>query len=529
MSRPRDRTAGNTWWRLLSVVIAGLLMWVAFPPFDLWPLTFVSLAVLVAVVDSQGPWRAAAYSALWSMVFLMPLISWMQVATDGTWLAWLALAGAEAFFIALWGLCFALTQIWPWARTIVGEAAVAGILWVTFEQLRARVPLSGFPWGNVSYPQVNGPLVGLAPIGGEVLTSLVVMVVAVLIRRAFGPRVRRMQPEQGKGPGLTGRLVSAAGVAVILVSSVFLPMPTGQEVGEIQAGLVQGNVEMPMAQTFGTPHKVTGNHVRETLVMLEGDPDLDLVIWGENGTDLDPRTDAQTAEMVAQVVEESQVPLLFGLMEYHSDRRYNWMGVWDPREGLLEEMYGKQQPVPWGEYVPMREISEFLATAAAQVSVDMVAVDNPAYLEITLNDGRVLPVAIGICFEVAYEPIIAQGVALGGQIIVIPTNNAHFQDTAQSVQQLQMARFRAAEFSRATVQVSTNGSSGVIRPDGSLAAVTGTQEAAHLVAAMPLRDTFTPFSRVSAWLPWAAIILGLGLSLASLGAYIDARSPRARK
>lgn len=532
MTTERRCATTHTWLDLLLVVLSGLLMWTAFPFWNFWPLTIVSLAILIGVIDRVRPVRATGYAALWTMAFLMPLISWMQVATDGTWLAWIALAGAQAFFVGLWGLSFSATQVWSWARSMTGETVVAGFLWVTFEQLRSRVPFSGFPWGNVSYPQVNGPLLGLAPIGGEILTSLVVVAVAVLLRRAAGPQPRGLVTSEDANQtnsGVLRRLAALGAGAVLFAAPSLLSLPKTQEAGEVSVALIQGNVEIPMDETFATPHKVTGNHARETLAMLEDDPDLDLIIWGENGTDLDPRTDKKTAQMVAAVVEESEVPLLFGLMEYEPDQRYNWMAVWDPKEGLLEEMYGKQQPVPWGEYVPMRQISEFLATAAAQVSVDMVAVDNPAYLEISLDDGRVLPIAIGICFEVAYEPIIAEGVALGGQMIVIPTNNAHFQNTAQSAQQLQMARFRAAEFSRSAVQVSTNGSSGVIRPDGSLVAVTGTQEAAHLVASLPLRNTLTPFTRVSAWLPWTVMSAGLAFSTGSLGAYLYARGVRRRR
>lgn len=520
----------RTWFDLFLVVLSGIAMWASFPFLNLWPLSIVSLALIIGVVGSVRPWRGGAYSALWAMVFFLPLISWMQVATDGTWIAWVALAGAQAFFVALWGVSFATTRVWGWARTIPGEAAVAGLLWVTYEQLRSRVPFGGFPWGNVSYPQVNGPLLGLAPLGGEILTSFVAVVVATMLCRALSPGARIVDRD-GRRRGDSGVFarLGAAGVGTLLfLAPTLVPLPKTQEAGEVSLAVVQGNVEIPMAQTFSVPHKVTGNHVRQTLSMLDRDPEIDLIIWGENATDLDPREDAETARLLTQTVEESGVPLLFGLMEYSDGQRYNWMGVWQPQTGLLEQMYGKQHPVPWGEYVPMREISEFLATASAQVNVDMVAVDNPGFMEIQLRDGRELPIAIGICFEVAYEPIIAEGVAMGGQLIVIPTNNAHFQTTAESAQQLQMARFRAAEFSRSAVQVSTNGSSGVIRPDGSLVAVTNTQEAADIVASLPLRTSRTAFSWVYSWLPTLVMAAGLTLSAATCGAYVFAASGQKR-
>lgn len=500
-----------------QIVLSGALMWAAFPFWNLWPLTVVSLALLVGAVSTVNKGRAAAYSAVWAMVFFLPHISWMQIATDNTWIAWFALAGAQAFFVALWGVAFAATKSWNWARSLWGQPLVAALLWVTFEQLRSRVPFGGFPWGNVSYPQVNGPLVGLAPIGGEVLTSFAVMTIAALLwqvvsRSSFHPTTLR-----------TRAVMGALAAGLFFIPGLYA-LPTSAQAGEVEVAVIQGNVEIPMATTFAIPRKVTGNHVRQTTAMLQEGHDVDLILWGENATDIDPRADLETAQMVAEVAEEADVPMLIGVMEYTADERFNWMAVWDPREGLLEEMYGKQHPVPWGEYVPMRGISEFLATASAQISVDMASVENPGFMEIELNDGRILPLGVGICFEVAYEPLIAEGVRMGGEAIIIPTNNAHFQNSAESDQQLQMAQFRAAEFSRAAVQVSTNGVSGIVRPDGSVSQVTGTQEAAHLVGELPLRTSLTPFAHVSAYLPGITMAIGLVFSILAVAVPIVRRT-----
>ena len=515
----RSRSAtGRTWLDLVLILVSAAAMWAAFPFANLWFLAIPSIALLVALVDRIHPGRAAGYAAVWAMAFFMPHISWMQIATDNTVIAWVALAGAQAFFISLWGLALSAMRTWAWAQSIWGEALGGALLWVTFEELRSRVPFGGFPWGKLAYTQVDSPLLAFAPLGGEVLTSFVAVVIAILLRRALAVRTAPNGEE-----GFFARLAALGIAGVLFIAPALYSLPKSQENGEIELALIQGNVEIPMAETFATPRKVTGNHARQTLAMLDEGHEVDLILWGENATDIDPRIDPATAALVEEVVDRAGTPVMLGVMEYAGEQRYNWMAVWDPDRGLLEEMYGKQHPVPWGEYVPLREISEFLATASAQISVDMASVDNPAFMEVELSDGRVIPLAVGICFEVAYEPLIAEGVAMGGELIVIPTNNAHFQNSAESDQQLQMARFRAAEFSRSTVQVSTNGVSGMIRPDGSLVAVTGTQEAAHLVGELPLRTSITPFTYVASFMPVLVMVGGLLLASTSLGAYCYAR------
>lgn len=517
--RVSKAATGSTIIDLIVITISGFMMWAAFPGLSWWPLAFPSLAILIGVVDQVRPARAAAYSALWTMVFMMPMISWMQIATDNTWLAWFALAGAQAFFVSLWGLSFAALRVWSWARTIWGEAFGAALLWVAVEELRSRVPFGGFPWGKLAYPQVDSPLVVFAPIGGEVLVAFIVVVISMLLRRglAFGRG-------NAQNTGVFARVVATAAAVLLLFAPWVTRLPNNQQNGTLDVAVIQGNIEIPMNETFATPRKVTGNHVRQTEAMLSSGFEPDLIFWGENSTDIDPRKDPETAQMVGDVVRTAGVPTLIGVMEYKEDERFNWVGFWDPETGLSADLYGKQHPVPWGEYVPFRDLTESLATAAAQISIDMSPVDNPGFLEATLNDGRVLPIAVGICFEVAYEPIIAEGVRLGGELIVIPTNNAHFQNSDESVQQLQMAQFRAAQFSRSAMQVSTNGVSALIRPDGSVQAATGTQEAAFLVGSLPLRNSITPSAKMGEWPSWIVMALGLGLSTMSLGAYFHDRS-----
>ena len=510
-AREQTRSAtGSTLVDLVLLGVSGAALWAAFPGLSLWYLVVPSLAILVGVVDRVSPVRGGLYAAFWAMVFFLPHIGWVLTATSNTWGAWIALCGAEAFFLFLWGFSFSALGTWKWSRSLPGQALGGALLWVAFEQLRSRVPFGGFPWGNVSYPQVDSPMVAYAPLGGEVLVSLLVFVAAVCLRRALGPAV--------SGSPTWARL-GALGLSVAIVfGPFFVRLPNAEQAGTVTVAAVQGNVEIPMEETFSIPLKVTGNHLRETLVMAEQSTP-DVVFWGENATDIDPREDPATAELVARAVDATGVPLVFGLMEYSGGVRYNWIGIWYPGSGLDLEMYGKQHPVPWGEYIPMREISTWLATAAAQVSVDMVGVENPGYLEVQLQGDRVLPIAVGICFEAAYEPIIAEGVQLGGQLIYIPTNNAHFRETAESVQQLQMVQFRAAEFSRSALQVSTNGVSAIIRPDGSIYQATGTQEAANLEATIPLRTIMTPSAKMGEVPATLVMILGSGLALTSLGAY----------
>ena len=242
---------------------------------------------------------------------------------------------------------------------------------------------------------------------------------------------------------------------------------------------------------------------------------IDLVVWGESSTDRDPKYNRLIADLISSSAKDINAPILVGITRVEQDRRYNYMGVWYPDSGLSESYYGKQIPVPFGEYIPARSLVSRLATEAAQVGIDLEAVENSSRFDVQLEDGRTVPLALGICFEVAYEDLLAEGVNSGGQIIVIPSNNYHFGTSAEGAQQAQISQFRAIEFARSTVQASTTGNSVLVRPNGSLLSQSGRMQSATLTGDLPLRSSltwaahFAPYSAKISWVLTGILLVAL--------------------
>ena len=98
-------------------------------------------------------------------------------------------------------------------------------------------------------------------------------------------------------------------------------------------------------------------------------------------------------------------------------------------------------------------------------------------------------------------------------MIVTPSNNYHFRSSGESAQQGQLLRMRAMEYSRSAVQSSTTGHSYVIRPDGSILASTGTEEAATLAADIPLRTSQTLTALAGERIPGAVMVATLIIAI----------------
>ncbi|MCD4549427.1 apolipoprotein N-acyltransferase [Schaalia sp. lx-260] len=469
---------------LICACGAGAALWAAFPDVGAWWSIPFALALVIARLDHAGAGRAFIIGAIFGSAFWFPHITWAIPAT-GSYLPWCALALAQVFFFALWGCSVSLLRVWKWARSVYGQAVTVAVMWVGIEQFRSHWPWSGFPWGNLAYPQVDGPLGHIAPFVGEVGVSFIVVFSAVLLRRSVAFRA------DDDKRAWWGRPVTLLCACILLGGPYVFPLPLSQENGAVNVGVVQGNVRLPGAYTYAIEGKVSGDHADEHRLLGREVSDLDFIVWGENSLDRDPRVSSVVHSLTAHAVDTVGVPTLVGLPEYREDHRWNWVGMWYPHSGLSSSLYGKQIPVPFGEFIPFRSFVSRLATEAAQVEVDLLPVQNAAYLEAQLSDGRLLPMTVGICFEVAYESLLAQGVRQGGQIIVIPTNNYHFLTSPESAQQGQILRFRAMEFSRSAIQASTTGESMLIRPNGTVQAVSSRMVSAHIAGELPLRSSIT--------------------------------------
>nr|WP_255632910.1 apolipoprotein N-acyltransferase [Actinotalea sp. Marseille-Q4924] len=306
-------------------------------------------------------------------------------------------------------------------------------------------------------------------------------------------------------------VVVAAGAVALTLGPGLLPVDAGQEAGRLRVGAVQGDVPAQGAHWADQARQVTANHARgtERLLASAGADQLDLILWPESAADIDPRVDAAQAALVDAAAAAAGAPLLLGTQRFPDgqDVRFNEMVVWQAGQGA-RGAYAKQHPVPFGEYVPYRRFFRQLTPLVDRIATDMVAGTAPAVTTIPIERlARSVPVVTGICFEVAYADIIGEGVRRGGELIVIPTNNASFGRSQESTQQLAMSRFRAAEHARATIQISTVGVSAVIMPDGAVVERTELFTAEELVAALPLRTTLTPAARLGAILELGAYVL----------------------
>jgi apolipoprotein N-acyltransferase len=482
-------------------VATGWIIHLAFPSLGWWPAAAVGLALLWGVLEHATVWRGFGLGFAAGMGLFLPLLRWTSVGVGP--LPWIALAGLESVAVGLFGAAWALVRR---RKCLKGrlwlEPLVFAALWTSAEEFRSMVPFGGFPWGRLAFSQVDGPVIGLAWLGGASLVGFAVAVAGGCLGLAF---------EAVRGRRILLPAISLTGAVAITLAGTLVPLDAQAESGTLRIGVAQGSVPNRGLDSFGQALLVLKNHVAATEELADNTPwTPDLVIWPENAADYDPRVDSYTREAVTASAVLVGSPILLGTMDYSPEEgRYNTSLLWT-EDGEAIDVYLKRHPVPFAEYIPIRDFARIFSSAVDRVQTDMLAGDEAGVIEVPSDRlGRDVSVGVVICFEVAYDGIVRDTIAGGGELLVVQTNNANFGQTPESVQQLAMTRFRAIEAGRAAVQASTVGVSGIVMPDGSVLSETRLFTADYLLEEVPLRTSLTPATRLGGYLEWMFLLAPL--------------------
>lgn len=480
--------------------IAGWLVYLSYEPHGYFVLAIAGIALFYLALV---PWRTSRPSArfgallgiinaLFCYLFLLPWVGEFVGA-----MPYLALSIFLALYGAVTGAFGTLVARWRY-----GFLAFP-LVFIAVEFLRSSVPFGGFAWVRLAWGQINGPLANLAAWGGPALVTFAAVLAGTSLVGACTRRgVARMAAGACAVVPIAAGLVAGLGVHGV---------DGGENTGSVRAAAVQGNVPR-MGLDFNAQRRaVLANHVNETLALAGAtrNAPLDLVIWPENASDVNPFADPEAAALVSEAVDAVNAPVLVGTLTRDEVGARNTMVVFDPETGA-GDYHHKRFLQPFGEYMPMRDFFRKFSDLV-DLAGDFKPGDGPGVVSM-----REVKVGIATCYEVAEDPAYRIAVRNGAQILATPTNNATFGFTDMTYQQLAMSRLRAIELDRAVIVAATSGVSAIVHPDGTVSQHTEIFTPAYLVEELPLRSHVTPAVRIGAGLEWLLVIAGLAVAVGAL-------------
>ena len=485
----------SLWLAIPLAVVAGLSVQAAFPATNYWPLAFVGVFLLLWSLLGRGVWSSLLVGTVAGASFWLSLINWLTLYLGPV--PWLALGLLQAVFFGLGAMLIGLTinrgpTRWPtrWGR-IGLVSIVSAALWTLRESITSVWPYGGFSWGRLAQSQSESPIAHDVTWVGTAGLSFIVALTALLVFQAFRERHR---------PLLVVPILFF--VAVLAVPSFTIEID-----GTTNVLAVQGNSKAGLFD-HGAPGAILQDHVSGTLPYTG--EDIDMVVWPENASDIDPLQSTLAALTLTTLSEKMGAPIVTGAITTTDDEQYfNSSLVW--KRDLVAQ-YDKIHPVPFAEYMPNRELWRTFQPDL----VDLVTRDYSFGTRSNVVDINGVLAGIAICFDITDDLQAYQMIDGGAEVILAQTNNADFGKTSENLQQLSIARLRAIETGRSVVNISTVGTSAIISPTGTTIDTIPAYQPGAMLSAVPLSKTVTlamAVGRVIEWIICAIGIVGLLLIL----------------
>jgi len=481
------------WRGRFAALGCGALPVLAFPAVAWWWFAWVCLVPLLLVLRSAPTPREAALRGWWAGAGYLTAAAY-----------WLAPVAGPALPLVTFALALPWLP-WGWAvrRLLAGRPRPATLLaatlilpagWVAAEALRSWQSLGG-PWGLLGASQWNQPAtLASAGLGGVWLTGFLIVAANVAL-------VGVMLATRGR----TRVLLAVVVVVVAALGPVWaVARPSQPSSGVLRVGVVQPGV-------MSSPRARLDRQIRLSEALAARQPRL--VVWGESSVGYDLQAHLGLVRRLRALVRRTGADLLVNVDARQPGGAIQKTSVLVTAQGP-DGRYQKTRLVPFGEYVPLRQVLGWITRISKAAAQDRVRGHGP----VVLRSG---PVEVGplICFESTFPDLARREVALGAQLVIYQTANSTFQGSWEQPQQAGLAAVRAVEAGRPVVQATLTGTTAAFDSGGRQRAWIAAGHDGATVVTLPLTGGRTPYDVAGDWvLALAAIVLTVMLVVWSLTA-----------
>lgn len=482
------------------VAASSVLMWAAFPPIGFGPLAFIApVPLFLALRAVERPFHAVLLGFGWGTAFFGLLLNWLMVLGV---VAWFPLAIVMGTFTAGYAFFVWIFRLWPpWRWWLIATGG-----WVALEFLRGRFPFGGFPWGDIGYPAAGlpGAIGSVQWIGPSGWTVLVVAFAAGVTLVIEHHRDWRM-------------VVDAGSIIALLIigGALFAPSPGGQV---WRTAIVQGGSPCPMTRCQNENQRIYERHMELMRSIPAGS--VEFVIWPENstGTPFEPENnDTVRGEIIEQARRLGAYVLISGTRIEGDDEFFNVNILYSP-DGVKVGEYVKRHPVPFGEYVPLRGLFDFVPQLE-RVPRDMIR--GTEAVVFPTEEGTLGSV---ISFEGSFARSMRSIARAGAEMMVVTTNTSSYGRSPATDQAIGMVKVNAAAIGLDTAYASITGKSTFISGGGTVGDTTEQLEERLLFGTLRFNpEAPTVWVRFGDWFAFLAMVAGL-IAIALPGARAPERT-----
>ncbi len=498
-------------------LLSGVLLALSFPKFGHPAFAWIALVPLLIAVSRrpalspvEGPalsrvegsvpaMRAFTLGLITGVVYFVGTTYWtgtvlQQFGGVPIYLALIAML-LLALYLALFPAFTALIM----ARLIGGIGLralfLAPAVWVATEYLRGYL-LGGFPWVPLGNSQVTVlPVAQLASITGVYGLSALVAFVSASLAYAVLAAGRARLAGFGAAAIAIG-VVAAWGLVRISDGSLT------REGTTLRVGLIQGNIAQEDKWNPREARRIFTTYIAMTREAVQRGAEF--VIWPESSTPFMFEEDDVGEAAVRDLARELRVPILLGSDQVDRSgnviRLYNAAFLITP-EGETGAVYRKIHLVPFGEYIPFKNLLYFVSPL-----VERLADFAPGTSMVMLPVGA-HQVNTAICYEVVYPSLIREAVLGGSQLLTTITNDGWYGSSSAPYQHFELASMRAIEQGRYLARAANTGISGIVDPYGRVLQRSAIFEEVGLVGEARVLTSRTVYATIGDVVAYASLVL----------------------
>jgi len=480
----------------INAIVAGLLYFLSFPPYDFWYLIFPALYLFYySLLSSKKSFLSGFIFGC--VAYGVILLGIQSIGLE----AWIPLTFLMGLMYGVFSKLFSYLNTKSGNNFYVLLAALA-----VFDLIRAYFPFGGFPWGFPSTVLLTGPIDNplffevpltfrnFGPTGSSLLLQSLPLVIAL------GVFSKSKQKNYLKNYSIFLLIIFTIFISNYVVNEY---QYTQLETSELNITIVQGNSPCPGAKNRcnNERQKIYDSHLAQTQSL---DGNFDLVVWPESSTGFnnDPGVHSRVQNDISTQALRLDSNFLIGGDRPVQKKYFENYGIFINREGEVVDQYLKQHPVPFGEYIPFRKYLDWIPPLSL-VPRDMIRGDGQKIFMI--NDTKISTV---ISFEGSFQRYIRNSVLDGAELVVILTNQASYGESGMSDQFILMSRANAISNERPIVHAAITGKSAFIDHNGKVISKTELFETTVLTEKLEARRTETPYSKYGNYLNYIFIIFG---------------------
>jgi apolipoprotein N-acyltransferase len=469
--------------RLLLALLSGTMLTASFPPGNYSWLIWIALVPLLQAIQDQTFTKALRIGFVAGLAHYLTLLYWI-IAVLGHYgnMDYLVSLG-PLLLLCLYLSCY--LALFCAATNYTGNPIFISLqtaaLWVIFEFMRAKL-LSGFPWCLLGYTQFkNLPLIQISAYTGVYGVSFLIVLCNVLLHRVF------FRSHLGSRLSLGIEISTAVCVMLGAYAYGHHRFMSGEKetlnARNISVAIIQANIDQSVKWDPSFQETTMGLYKRLTKKALVGEPEL--IVWPETSIPFFFQERDRLASEIISLLHESKASLIFGSPAYEHTKEktiyYNRAYLLETQQTSLQ-YYDKIHLVPFGEYVPFKEILSFV-NRLVPAAGDFAAGNrfSPLRLESLL-------VGVTICFEAIFPELSRIQTRQGAQILVNLTNDAWFGMSSAPHQHLSMAVFRSVENNRSLIRAANTGISALVNPYGKIVDSSPLFEVAVLEGRVPVSE-----------------------------------------